>query len=409
MTIAFPQSVEDPGRRLFGLSVGVFFLGGFLTSIVSLLVPRLRLTMGFGYAEASIVQLAFHSSYLLFALPITFALVRLGYMRAIAIGLGVMTVACLGFALALGSRRFALLLLALLLLSAGITFLQIAANTVVTVVGSPAGAASRLTLLQGFNSVGTVAGPVIGAGFILGAGGGGGAIASPDIPFLLSALPLAALALAFLRWRDLLPRAAAAQPAPRELRNIVRDRPLFTGTAAMFAYVGAEVTIGSLLTSYLMLPTTLGAGAVTAGRMVGLYWGSAMIGRFAGAYALARIRPARLLLAVALGAVALTLAATTLHGAVAAAALIVVGLMNAVMYPTIYALALPADAARAPIASMWLCMAVVGGAVVPVLTGVAADAVGLARAIALPALCYAGIALFARDRDRDRVRDRVTR
>jgi len=400
MVIDAPQSCESPGRRLFGLSVGVFFLGGFLTSIVSLLVPRLRLTMNFSYAETGLVQLAFHSSYLLFALPITFTLVRVGYMRAIAIGLGVMTVACLGFALALGSRRFVLLLLALLLLSAGITFLQIAANTVVTVVGAPVGAASRLTLLQGFNSIGTVAGPVIGAGFLLGAGGNGRPIAWPEIPFLLSALSLAALALAFVRWRDLLPRTASAQPVPRDLRNILQDRPLLAGTAAMFAYVGAEVTIGSLLTNYLMLPTVLGAGSVKAGHMIGLYWGGAMIGRFAGPYALARVRPARMLLGVALGAVTLTSAATMLHGAVAAAALIAVGLMNAVMYPTIYALALPGDADRAPVASMWLCMAVVGGAVVPVLTGAAADAVGLAHALILPALCYAAIALFARGHDR---------
>ncbi|MDQ2763748.1 MAG: MFS transporter, partial [Pseudomonadota bacterium] len=76
-------SDEQISRKLFGLSIGVFFLGGFLTSTVGLLVPRLTITLGLNYSRALLVQFAFHLSYLLFAVPIALAILRVGYMRAI--------------------------------------------------------------------------------------------------------------------------------------------------------------------------------------------------------------------------------------------------------------------------------------------------------------------------------------
>ncbi|KPF76385.1 glucose transporter, partial [alpha proteobacterium AAP81b] len=171
---------------------------------------------------------------------------------------------------------------------------------------------------------------------------------------------------------------------------------LAAGSAAMFAYVGAEVTIGALLADFLMRREILAAAPVVAGQLVSLYWGGAMVGRFAGAALLRRLAPTTLLAAAAVAAMLLVVTASASTGIAAAVALIAVGLGNSIMYPTIYALALPADHGLAPLASMLLCMAVVGGAVVPLLTGIVADAAGLAPALLLPALCYAGIALFAR-------------
>ena len=355
---------------------------------------------GLGYAEALLVQLASHASYLLFAVPITAVIVRSGYMRSIATGLTVMAAGCLAFVAASNNRDFALVLAALLLLALGITFLQIAANTVITIVGSAAGAASRLTLLQGFNSVGTVLGPLLAAPLLLAsAGGAQPSDAMAGLPFVLCALVLAGLALAFYRNRGLLAQRDTVDtrlPSLANLRALLGDRRLVGGTAAIFAYVGAEVTIGALLTNYLMRSEILAATPVAAGRMVSLYWGGAMLGRFAGA-ALMRYRaPAAVLTAAGIGAATLTLVAAGATGIVGASALLAVGLCNSIMYPTIYALALPADHRSAPLASMLLCMAVVGGAVIPVLTGIAADAAGLGASLLLPALCYAGIALFAR-------------
>lgn len=381
---------SDMAAALFRMSIGVCFMGGFVTSAVSLLVPRLKLMLDLSYAQALLVQFAFHASYLLFAVPVTGVIVRIGYMRAIAAGLAIMAVGCVGLVVAQDAIAFVAMLGALLILSAGLTFLQIASNTSVTLVGSPRAATSRLTLLQGFNSLGTVIGPVLAAPLLL-----SGSRPGPAAPFLASAVVLALLGAIFLVRRDLLPRTAPpTRPGPARLRAVLAQPRLRFGAAAIFAYVGAEVAIGTLLTNYLMLPSVLAATPTDAGRAVGLYWAGAMVGRFAGGVALRRGSAARMLAVAAVAATALTLGATILPGAAGAIALLSVGLVNSIMYPTIYALALPRDDHDAPLGSMLLCMAVVGGAVVPVATGLLADAAGLAIAFALPALCYLGIACF---------------
>ncbi|QSR20038.1 MFS transporter [Novosphingobium sp. KA1] len=395
------DTAESVVRRLLALSVGVFFIGGFLSASVSLLVPQLKSVLALDYGKVLLVQFAFHASYLLFALPAALAVVRIGYMRAIASGLAVMAAGCLALAAAQGLRDFALILGALLLLSSGQTVLQIASNTVVTVIGPSRRSAFRLNLLQGFNSLGTVLGPLVSAPFLLAdVHRGEGRDTAAALPFVATGAVLAVLAVVYLRHRRLLARedAGGGTRADNRLRRILavlRDRRLCWGIFAIFVYVGAEVTVGTLMTNVLMLPERLGLSPVSAGRLVSFYWAGAMAGRFAGAWLMTRIAEARLLLVAAVAAGVLAAAAAGLPGAAGAAALIAIGLCNAIMYPTIYALAMPADAADAPLASMWLCMAVVGGAIVPLLTGAAADAIGLLPALLLPALCYAGVALFA--------------
>ncbi len=390
-------------RRLFWLSIGVFFIGGFLSASVGLLVPQLKSVLVLDYKGALLVQLAFHSSYLLFALPAALSVVRIGYMRAIATGLTIMAAGCLALALAQGMREFLLVLAALLLLSGGQTILQIAANTVVTVFGPSRRSAFRLNLLQGFNSLGTVLGPLLSAPFLLqDIAPGARADVAASAPFIVIGAVLAMLATLYAAHRQLL----AGSPSgtgnylPRDWRRqivaVLAERRLLWGALAIFLYVGAEVTIGTLMTNVLMLPSRLGLEPVSAGRLVSLYWAGAMVGRFVGAWLMTRIAETRLLFCAALAAIGLTVAAVVVSGVIGAGMLIAVGLCNAIMYPTIYALAMPEDSSKAPLASMWLCMAVVGGAVVPILTGAAADAVGLLKALLLPAACYVGIALFAR-------------
>lgn len=400
------SDAETVAKRLFRLSIGVFFIGGFLSSTVSLLVPQLKSILTLDYKGALLIQLAFHSSYLLFALPAALAVVRVGYMRAIIIGLSVMAAGCLALAVAQGMREFLAVLGALLVLSGGQTVLQIASNTVVTVIGPSRGAAFRLTLLQGFNSLGTVLGPLLSAPFLLSdiAPDGGAAIAA-SMPFIASGAVLAALSTSYFTHRALLydgRHGGGEQGGGRlpdgwtkQIFAVLRNPRLRWGTVAIFGYVGAEVTIGTLMTNILMMPERLALAPVTAGRLVSLYWAGAMVGRFAGAWMMTRMTETLLLRHAALAAVALTVAAIVLPGVAGSAALIAIGLCNAIMYPTIYAMAMPQDSRLAPLASMWLCMAVVGGAIVPMLTGAMADAIGLLPALLLPALCYAGIALFA--------------
>ncbi|WP_019833232.1 MFS transporter [Sphingomonas sp. PR090111-T3T-6A] len=381
--------------RLFRLLVGVYLGGGLLNSMVNLLVPRLRLTLGLNYHQALTVQLAYYSSYLVFALPIALGIVRIGYLRAIAAGLAIVGAGCLLLSIANGARDYPSMLASLLLLSLGATVLQIAGNAVVTAADSGPEMASRFTLLQGFNSLGTVLGPLIGAWFLLGTWR---SRLMPELPFLAMGVGLLLLALGFFLGRNLLPRAAGAgavTPSFARIRRLLADRPIQAGIIAIFAYVGAEVTVGTLAVSYLMLPDTIGAGAVFAGRLVSLYWGGAMIGRFAGSWLLRRIAAARMLMLAACGALLLLAVVIGVGGVAGAITILAIGLCNSVMFPLGYTLAMPDDEADMPLASMLLCMAVVGGAVIPMLTGYVADARGLVLSLLVPGACYIVLVAFA--------------
>jgi len=391
---------QDSATRLFRLSIGVFFIGGFLSSTISLFVPRMKLVYGLDYVQALLVQFAFHTSYLLFAFPIALAIMAIGYMRSTVTGLGVIAVSCGLFLLAHGLHSYPTILLALLAMSAGITFLQIAANTVVSVVGSADGAAYRLTLLQAFNSIGTVVAPLVAAQYVLGSPRSSGLAAVREIapPFLFAILVLTALAIAFLLRRNLLDKAGQADLAGARFDwpALLGDRRLIAGTVAIFVYVGAEVAIGALLVLYLVMPDVFDVNPVDAARLVSLYWGGAMVGRLIGAYAMKYVRPCDLLALAAISAALLVGVAATLHGWIGGVALLAVGLCNSIMYPTIYVLALPADPRLATPGGTLLCMAVVGGALIPLLTGALADHWGLAASLALPASCYLFILAFAR-------------
>lgn len=384
---------DQASRRLLYLSIGVFFVGGFLSSMLSLLVPRMTLIIGFNYGQALLVQFAFHMSYLIFAFPIARFVMANGYMRSTATGLGIMAMSCTLLLPVMDRQIFALILLVLLTLSAGATFLQIAGNTMVTVIGEEKNAVFRLNLLQGCNSLGTVLGPLFSARYMLGSQAD--AIARP---FLFAIILMTLLAGAFFVQRDLLKEAPVARKkrtAPFPWNAMLVDKRLMMGVGAIFAYVGAEVTIGALLTNFLMEPRTLAAPPVIAGQLVSLYWGGAMLGRIGGAFVARKFSPVLLLGGAAFGGAALTLLAIIVDGPVAAMALIAVGLCNAIMYPTIYALALPRAPALATPGAMLLCMAVAGGAIIPALTGRLADAIGLVLSLTLPVLCYGLIGLFA--------------
>lgn len=380
--------------RLFRLLIGVYLGGGVLNSIVNLLVPRLRITLGLDYTQALCVHLAYYSSYLVFALPITLWSMRLGYMRAIAAGLATMAAGCLFFVFAQGERSFVLVLASLLVMSSGVTFLQISGNAVTTAFGPSTRMAPRFTLLQAFNSFGTVMGPLIGSWFLLGQIGS----SAPLLPFAFGAGTLLLLASAFWWHRQMFVQGASDRPVLPRLGIVAGTRRMRFGSVAIFVYVGAEVAIGTLAVNYLMLDGTVHLSALAAGRMVSLYWAGAMIGRFVGAFALKRIGPAPILSGVCIAALALLTVAIGVQGIAGAAALLAIGLCNSVMFPLTYALALPDDEDDAPIAAMLLCMAVVGGAVIPVLTGFMADRIGLPHSFLVPALCYLVIFGFARSR-----------
>jgi FHS family L-fucose permease-like MFS transporter len=413
-TAAAPSAAPAASdRTLFLLSLGLFFLWGFATVLIDILVPKLKGLFALSYAEVMLTQFAFFLGYLVFSLPAGSLVSRLGYMRGIVVGLAVMTVGCLLFAPAARLGIFSGFLLALFIMAAGITILQVAANAVIAIVGPTETGSARLTLAQGFNSLGTTIGPLIGAKLILEGGVDLPAdvtslapdalaalrvaeSAAVQVPFLGIAALLVILLIVFWVKRDLLPRTAGEIPSPTLGFGLLANRRLLFGVIAIFTYVGAEVSIGSLLANYLMLPSTIGVSALRAGQLVSLYWGGAMVGRFIGSFALSRIHPGKVLAGCGVGTILLAGISALTTGGIAAGAIIGVGLFNSIMFPTIFALSVAGFGKDAPKAAALLCTAIVGGAIVPVVTGAVADQTSLAAALIVPIVCYGWIVFFGR-------------
>ncbi len=294
-------------------------------------------------------------------------------------------------------------LLAFFVLAAGITVLQVAANPYVTVLGEPRTAASRLNLTQAFNSLGTTIAPALGGMLIL-----SGAMLSAEQlaalppaeqlvqrahtaalvqgPYLVLAAALLMLGVLFKLAR--LPRIAQDGQARTSGWTVLAQRHLLLGAIGIFLYVGAEVSIGSFLINFLGERTVAGLSHANAAYYASYYWGGAMVGRFIGAAVMRRLNPGRTLAFNATCAVLLLGAAMLGRGGVAMWAVIAVGLFNSIMFPTIFSMALHRLGAATGQGSGILCVAIVGGALVPFGQGLVADALGLHLSFAVPAACY---------------------
>lgn len=386
--------------RFATLVLFLFFAWGFATVLIDSLVPKLKGLFALNYAEVMLSQFSFFIGYFLFSLPSAWVLARLGYIRSSILGLGVMALGCLLFVPAAALAAFPAFLFALFVMAAGITLLQVTANPFITLLGPETSSSSRLTLAQAFNSLGTAIGPWFGAATILRSGwavSGNGAATTRSLqtPFVIIAMSLALLAALFWLVRNwpapsVVPEAATMSG----MKQLLHRRRLMLGVAAIFTYVGAEVTIGSILVIYLMQPRVLGISAMRAGELVSLYWGGAMVGRFVGAYVLRRCRPGWMLAGCAAGATALVLLSLSSTGVLAGIALIAVGLCNSIMFPTIFALATKGLGVETPHGSGLLCMAIVGGALVPLMFGLVADHWGVASGLLVTVLCYGWILFY---------------
>jgi FHS family L-fucose permease-like MFS transporter len=384
------------GPALAAVTV-LFFMWGFLTCLDDILVPHLKAVFDLGYARGALVQFSFFSAYLLVSLPAGKVIAGIGYQRGLIAGLVLAGVGALLFYPAASIPSYAFFLSALFVLASGIVFLQVAANAYVAVLGPPEGAPSRLNLTQAFNSLGTTLAPVFGGYVILAHGSAGAKVAEAHtvrLPYLGLALTLFVLAgaVALLDMPRVL--SAEGEPGGHSLLAAVRVRHLALGVVAIFVYVGAEVSIGSFMVNFLEQPAIGGMDAVTAAQHVSLYWGGAMVGRFAGSLVLRRVDAGRLLAACATVASALVAAAVLSTGRPAMWSLLAVGLCNSVMFPTIFTLGIARLGHLTSRGSSLLVMAAVGGAVIPVLVGLLADRLGLQGALIVPMLSYLYVAFY---------------
>jgi FHS family L-fucose permease-like MFS transporter len=301
-------------------------------------------------------------------------------------------------------------LAALFVLAAGVTIVQVVANPLIAMLGPPHTAHSRLTFAQAFNSLGTTIFPYVGSILILRSlskidaaelgDAARSALRSQETPVIAESylgIAAALVLLAAVVWlrRNRLKEVSDEDHSVLGHPFALLRQPRFRfGALCIFLYVGAEVAIGSSIVLYLMQQSVLGLGAEEAGKHVPFYWGGAMVGRFAGAYLLRVFSPGKILACDAAVVIALLLISANTDGAVAGWTLLAIGLFNSIMFPTIFSLACEGLGPRAAEGSGIICMAIVGGAIVPWITGHAADWHGWQFALMVPALCYAGILSF---------------
>jgi FHS family L-fucose permease-like MFS transporter len=405
--------LDAPELRLFVMAL--FFIFGGITSLNDVIIPKLKELFTLNYTQAMLVQFCFFTAYAVIGIPGAKLVKRIGYMRGAVAGLLTMMLGCLLFIPASMSATYALFLLALFVLASGVVIVQVVSNPLISLLGKKETVHSRLTFAQAFNSLGTTLFPIIGSILIL------GSLASVNASQLSGAaldtyrtdesqaivggyfgiaVALAIVATVVWMFRDKLKGESHAASEGLGGFDLLK-RPRFGyGALSIFLYVGAEVSIGSLIVSYLMQPHVMGLQEQAAGKLIGLYWGGAMVGRFIGSVVLRLISPGKVLAFVSAGAILLIAVSTHTSGTLSGYSLLAIGLMNAIMFPTIFTLACENLGARAADGSGIINVAIFGGAVIPLLTGAIADISGsLAYALILPAICYAiiaGFGLYAR-------------
>lgn len=408
--VASASAETQSGSYRFALTAltSLFFMWGFITCLNDILVPHLKNVFSLNYTQSMLIQFCFFGAYFLVSLPAGAIVRRISYKGGIVLGLVIAAAGCGLFVPAASYRVYGLFLAALFVLASGITLLQVAANPYVTVLGAPDTAASRLTMTQAFNSLGTTLAPMFGAFLILSAAAGATAGMTPEQADALRVaeasavkMPYMALAAAFLLLAALF--AALKLPAFEadedfdpitEGRSAWSYRHLVLGAVGIFLYVGAEVSIGSFLVNFLGQAHIAGMPEAEAAHYVAYFWGGAMIGRFVGSIAMRSIEGGKALAFNAVIAAILLLFTVFTSGSVAMWAVLAIGLFNSIMFPTIFSLALYGLGKYTSQGSGILCLAIVGGALLPVAQGALADTVGIQHAFLMPVLCYAYIAYY---------------
>jgi FHS family L-fucose permease-like MFS transporter len=419
MAIASPNTSASAPASTSGQSYGaplatvttLFFMWGFLTCLNDILVPHLKSIFDLTYTKVMLIQFAFFGAYFIFSIPSAKIIDAIGYQRSMVVGLLTMGVGAFLFVPAASVPSYPLFLGALIVLAAGITCLQVAANPYVTILGKPETASSRLNLTQAFNSLGTFLAPFFGGLFILTTAPNMTEIRAlaPDalqafrvheaatvkMPYVGLGIALVLLAIAIGSFK--LPKIEHAQHPPGQKVNdsIWKHPNLIFGAIAIFVYVGAEVSIGSFLVNYFSQPEIGGLTEKVAASFVAFYWGGAMVGRFIGSALLQKMKTGGLLATCAVCAAGLVALSMLTTGHFAMYSIILVGFFNSIMFPSIFTLGVAELGPLTGDGSGIMIMAIVGGALIPVAQGWIADHIGIHHAFFLPVICYLYILFFA--------------
>jgi FHS family L-fucose permease-like MFS transporter len=405
--------VNSPGLQ--GFVMALFFIFGGITSLNDVIIPKLKELFTLSYFEASLVQVWFFVAYAVVGIPGARLVKRIGYMRGAVAGLVTMIAGCLLFIPASQTAQFGVFLAAYFVLASGVVIVQVVANPLISLLGPARTTHSRLTFAQAFNSLGTTVFPYFGSLLILGtlatvtaaqlSGAELDAYRTAETQAIVDgyigiAAALAVVAAVVWLFRNQLKGERHESTNLTEGVALLK-RPRFGyGALCIFLYVGAEVAIGSFIVNYLMQADVLALPEQEAGKLISFYWGGALVGRFIGSAVMRFLSPGKVLAFNSIGAIVLIAISANTTGTLSGYSLLAVGLMNSIMFPTIFALACEKLGSRAADGSGIINVAIAGGAVIPALYGALADVSGsLALALTLPAVCYAviaGFGMFAR-------------
>jgi FHS family L-fucose permease-like MFS transporter len=393
-------SVSQSYTSALVVLTSLFFMWGFITVLNDILIPHLKNVFSLNYTQAMLIQFCFFLAYFIVSLPAGSIIHKIGYKKGIILGLVVAGVGCLLFYPAAGILSYPLFLVALFIMASGITILQVAANPYVAILGSSSTASSRLNLTQAFNSLGTTLGPLFGSYLILAEATSSVSEAkSVQIPYLGLAVAFFIIAGIFSLFK--LPEikdedTEVALPAIDENKkeSAWGYNHLVLGAVGIAVYVGAEVSIGSFLVNFFSQDNIAGLKEAEAGRFVSFYWGGAMVGRFLGSAVLQKVKANQALAFNALMAIALLLVAIFMDGKIAMWSILGIGLFNSIMFPNIFTLGIDGLGKFTSQGSGILCMAIIGGAVFPLIQGVLADSIGIQNAFFVPVICYLYIVYY---------------
>ncbi|MBB1363242.1 MULTISPECIES: L-fucose:H+ symporter permease [unclassified Shewanella] len=410
--LANADSTHQQGNFRFALIAltSLFFMWGFLTCLNDILIPYLKNMFDLNYTQAMLVQFCFFGAYFIVSIPAGALVGKIGYQKGIITGLVIACVGCLLFYPSASYGSYNMFLFAFFVLASGITILQVSANPYVSVLGPAETASSRLTLTQAFNSLGTTVAPFFGSWLILSTVEHDSKVtevgevigqlsiqqqaSAVQTPYLILAGALFVLAFIFMLLKLPLLGKRDTQSNAAVKGSAWQYPHLVLGAVGIFVYVGAEVGIGSFLISFLTQDDIGGVSESEAAHYIAYYFGGAMVGRFIGAAVMQKINAGKVLAFNALCACVLVAAAMLSAGTVAMWALLLVGLCNSIMFPTIFSLALQDLKQHTSQGSGILCLAIVGGAVLPLLQGMLADSLGIQLAFILPLLCYVFIGYY---------------
>lgn len=390
------QQNNTPALVVLG---SLFFMLGFITCMNDILIPHLKQIFNLTYVQAMLIQFCFFSAYAIMSIPMGHFVEKFGYKTGVIGGFLIAAVGCLLFYPAAGSHSYAVFLGALFILASGIVLLQVAGNPYVTLLAPAGKESTTLTLIQAFNSLATMIAPPLGAMliFVDATASEAERISSVQIPYLGLAgfMILLAVAVSMIKLPDARKIAQAETEANHDGKTSVwQYKHMVFGAAGIFCYVGAEVAIGSMMIN--ALEALAGLNHTTGASYLSIYWGGAMVGRFVGSALMNKIAPNKYLAFNATVATALIIIAILAGGgAVTMWALLLIGFFNSIMFPTIFSLATKGLGKFTSTASGVICTAIVGGAIVPVIQGWAADNYGLLPSYIVSAICYVYIVFFA--------------